>query len=163
MARDDIDNQKVLELREQGLTQQRIADMFGCTRQHIAYISKGNKPKHATDYKRVCQECGTLFTAGSKAKYCPECKKQKQREVKETENRTWKDMTRAKKSEKKSTHGFVPAKCPEDCVYIQKIHGNPMCGYLDKTGELRGCDPGPGCKCYVSMRGMRKHRKTEIF
>ena len=46
--------------------------------------------------------------------------------------------------------GFVPAKCPADCVYRTVIHGSTvMCGYLHMTGELRGCDPGKGCKRYI--------------
>ena len=54
--------------------------------------------------------------------------------------------------------GFKPAKCPEDCAFRIVVNGGhlPMCGYLGYTGELRGCDPGPGCKRYLKWRTQRR-------
>ena len=55
---------------------------------------------------------------------------------------------------------FEPAVCPEDCVYRTTINGGiPMCGYLHITGELRGCEPGDGCKRYSAMRTQDKRHK----
>lgn len=55
---------------------------------------------------------------------------------------------------------FKPAKCPEDCVYRQVVSTEvPMCGYLFKTGQMRGCDPGPGCRRYVGLNEDLKHAK----
>ena len=48
---------------------------------------------------------------------------------------------------------FEPAECPEDCAFRRTINGwLPMCGYLHTTGEIRGCDPGPGCTRYSIIR-----------
>ena len=58
--------------------------------------------------------------------------------------------------------GFVPAKCPDDCVYRTSINGNlSMCGYLHITGELRGCDPGPGCKRYAGRKNHHDIYRTK--
>lgn len=57
---------------------------------------------------------------------------------------------------------FTPAICPEDCVYLTSINGNlPMCGYLHITGELRGCDPGPGCKRYAGKPNRHDRFRTK--
>ena len=56
---------------------------------------------------------------------------------------------------------FKPAKCPEDCMYLQSTHGGAMqmCGYLLITNQLRGCDPGKNCKRYVGLNDDLKHAK----
>ena len=55
---------------------------------------------------------------------------------------------------------FVPAVCPDDCVYRATVNGQlPSCNYVFVKGELRGCDPGPGCKRYLSKHGHREPRK----
>lgn len=63
--------------------------------------------------------------------------------------------------------GFEPAKCPEDCVFRQMLNGGgtPMCGYFLMTNELRGCDPGKGCKRYVGRHTQYKsfRRKAPIW
>lgn len=165
MARNDIDKQAVLELREQGLTQQSIADRFGCSRAHIVEICGEHKSKRATDYKRVCQECGVLFMAGKNAKYCPKCRvlvskgayHNSERAAAKRREQQRKEMLAKKKP------GFKPAKCPEDCIYLQRASGIIMCGYFLTTDELRGCDPGLGCKKYVGKNEdlkSAKHRKV---
>lgn len=60
---------------------------------------------------------------------------------------------------------FKPVKCPEDCYYLQTANGGSVqvCGYLFITHEMRGCDPGFGCKRYVGKNEDLKnarHRKT---
>lgn len=61
--------------------------------------------------------------------------------------------------------GFEPAKCPEDCAFRVVINGGyfPMCGYMSYTGELRGCDPGPGCKRYIKWRTRYKKGKSPTW
>lgn len=121
-------------------------------------------------FEKVCLVCGVQFLAqGRKTRYCPSCKLEKCREAgRKNKNRPYHKTEReaAKQREQlkaKKTPGFKPAKCPEDCIYIQRIHGNPMCGYLEITDELRGCDPGIGCKRYVGKNEDLKaarHRKV---
>ena len=56
--------------------------------------------------------------------------------------------------------GFEPVKCPEDCWYRQTVNGNtPMCGYLFMTGQMRGCDPGPECRRYISTNPRFRERR----
>ena len=123
------------------------------------------------EYDIECRICGKHFVANwYNTLFCPECNRERRKEQKKKlseynakHNRTWKEPTKPKESGKKHTQGFVPAKCPEDCVYIKRIHGDPMCGYLEITDELRGCDPGIGCKRYVGKNEDLKaarHRKT---
>lgn len=111
--------------------------------------------------EKMCQKCGVRPAASKKAKYCPECRRKVQKAPYHKADR---DAAKQREQLKaKKTPGFKPAKCPEDCVYIQRIHGNPMCGYLDITGELRGCDPGIGCRRYVGKNEDLKaarHRKV---
>jgi hypothetical protein len=38
-----------------------------------------------------------------------------------------------------------------------------MCGYLGYTGELRGCDPGPGCKRYLKWRNHHNRGKAPTW
>ena len=48
--------------------------------------------------------------------------------------------------------GFVPAKCPPNCIYEGRVHSDPFCSYLFITGHVRGCDPGLGCNRYIDKR-----------
>ena len=59
--------------------------------------------------------------------------------------------------------GFKPAICPDDCIYLQTVNGNElMCGYMLMTDELRGCDPGYGCKRYVGkLEKLRGYKKSK--
>ena len=112
-----------------------------------------------------CQMCGEHFVAkGSNALYCPKCKRKNDSKRKKTENQTWREITKLNRPLQKPVYGFVPAKCPDDCVYYQTLNGStPMCGYFLKTDELRGCDPGLGCNKYVGLNEdlkTAKHRKT---
>lgn len=51
---------------------------------------------------------------------------------------------------------WVPAVCPEDCVY-RGAAGD--CCYLAKTGELRGGEPGRDCGKYALTESPAKRRK----
>lgn len=44
--------------------------------------------------------------------------------------------------------GFEPVECPPDCYFGQTLDNLPCCGYFILTGNIRGCDPGPGCRRY---------------
>ena len=71
---------------------------------------------------------------------------------------------RCSPAEKRDPAESEVPKCPEDCVYRKLINGShwPTCEYLLMANEMRGCEPGPGCKRYVGqvdrIRGY-KHRK----
>lgn len=41
--------------------------------------------------------------------------------------------------------GIVDVWC-DGCIYITKTGGTPTCDYLGKTGQLRGCPAGNGCR-----------------
>lgn len=112
---------------------------------------------------KMCQECAVRPAASKNSKYCPECRVKVQKSAfhkYEREAAKQRQEMRAKKP----VYGFKPAKCPDDCIYLQRISGEiPMCGYFLKTDELRGCDPGIGCNRYVGLNeDMKnaKHRKT---
>lgn len=53
---------------------------------------------------------------------------------------------------------FKPVKCPPGCVYSMVAGGatdgvcSQHCGFILYTGQLRGCDPGPGCTRYRTGR-----------
>lgn len=108
-----------------------------------------------------CEMCGEHFVAkAAHARYCPKCKRKINCETSKKLNKTWREPTKAMEPAKEPAYkGFVPAKCPDDCLYWQKISGDmPMCGYFLITGELRGCEPGPGCKRYVQLKNRTRHR-----
>lgn len=51
---------------------------------------------------------------------------------------------------------FTPKKCPPDCIYVHMVNGNlQTCGYIFQAHQMRGCDPGPGCKRYVGSKAKR--------
>lgn len=52
--------------------------------------------------------------------------------------------------------------CPQDCVYIRRFaSGNTeYCAYWAIANELRGCEPGKGCKRYVGQKNKNPHRKA---
>lgn len=116
--------------------------------------------------ERVCQDCSVLFMGSKDAKRCPECRVKASKAAYHKSERAaakQREELRNLMKARKPT-GFVPAKCPDDCVYLMMLNGNtPMCGYFLKTDELRGCDPGIGCKRYVGLNEdmkAAKHRKT---
>ena len=131
------------------------------------------------EFDIVCQDCGEHFTAVSKlARYCRVCRNKRNNESKKRSliNRALKDrylmpekpkqpeLPKMPKKEpaKKPQYSFKPAACPQDCVYLQLFGGKrQLCGYLLTTDEVRGCDPGPGCKRYVSMKSGPKHRRAK--
>ena len=114
-----------------------------------------------------CRMCGEHFVAkGKSARFCVECNKQRKREKSKEWKQTYRERIKgyvpAKKPERK---GFVPAKCPDDCLYLQMVETKRcMCGFFLIIGELRGCDPGFGCKRYVGLNADEKaarHRKVK--
>lgn len=112
-----------------------------------------------------CDMCGGHFIAKAKqAKYCPACKKNRKRDDNKRYKLSYRERIKAQAIAKKKP-GFVPAKCPDDCLYWQKVSTDvPMCGYFLITGELRGCDPGKGCKRYVGLNADEKaarHRRVK--
>ena len=58
---------------------------------------------------------------------------------------------RCSPAEKRDPAESEAPKCPEDCVYRKLINGSywPTCEYLFMANEMRGCEPGPGCKRYM--------------
>lgn len=117
------------------------------------------------EYKKVCVDCGVKFTArGNSAQYCQACRKKRQNESWKKASALNKSVIQAQQAANKPQYSFKPAKCPVDCWYRQTISGGvPLCGYVLVEGELRGCDPGPGCKRYVGKNKnleQTKHRRV---
>lgn len=117
------------------------------------------------EFNIECDMCGEHFIAKAKqARYCPECKKNRKRDDRKRYKLAYRERIKAKTLAKKKP-GFVPAKCPDDCLYLQMFESKRcMCGYFLITGELRGCDPGPGCKRYVGLNAdekAAKHRRVK--
>ena len=131
------------------------------------------------EFDIVCQDCGEHFKAVSKlARYCRVCRNKRNNESKKKslikrylkerclmpEKPKQPELPKQKEPAKKPQYSFKPAKCPADCWYRQTISGSvPLCGYVLIEDELRGCDPGPGCKRYVGRNKnleQTKHRKV---
>ena len=61
---------------------------------------------------------------------------------------------------------FEPRKCRPGCVFSMCLRsgdvgsgGTRHCGFILKTGQSRGCDPGPDCNQYVRRISPRTGRK----
>lgn len=120
------------------------------------------------EIEKVCIDCGASYVGGYKARFCPKCKKLRCSRGGTTKGMPYhgfeRDLARQREQMRaKKTPAFKPAKCPEDCVYLQTVANIPMCGFFLITDELRGCDPGAKCKRYIGKNADLKnarHRKA---
>lgn len=97
---------------------------------------------------RICVDCGKTFTAKHLRQVrCPDCQKVRTRER----------QSEYRKERNKSLHKHDPNDCrkKKSCKYSGRAGGVPICDYLEKTGERRGC-PVEGCTKYK-----RKSREVE--
>ena len=95
---------------------------------------------------RACLRCGNILPQGSgqSRKYCAECGRRRNIELTQARQQA---AARKREEKRAADQAYADREYCRSCKYYGsgEYHNN-LCDYILKTGHVRGCKAGVGCK-----------------
>lgn len=118
---------------------------------------------------KICNRCECEYEGGRRAKYCPTCRMEINRQQAKDRNlasmggksNAARYAKKTTKKQKKVKQGICDSSC-KGCVFLQGEGTNLLtCSYWDKMDKLRPCPAGNGCTAKMTTKQYIAYKKRQ--